>query len=330
MDGPAIALRSLTKRFKGLVAVDGIDLEIEKGELFGLLGPNGAGKSTIIKMLTTMLKPTSGSAIVWGHDVLRDRDAVRSSVGVVFQDPTLDTMLTARENLDFHGRMYGMNAERRKNGIEEVLDLVDLAEKANVLVEEFSGGMRRRLEIARGLMHRPHVLFLDEPTLGLDSQTRRHIWQYIKEMNLQEEVTVVLTTHYMEEADNLCKRVAIIDNGRIVALDSPENLKDLISADIINLAVLEGHDDLLQALEPQGWIRSIQTSNGEVQLHVDHAQARMPEIMAIAYRHDVAIASVSMHEPTLEDVFLKFTGRKIRAEGGGGAFARMGPWRRRR
>ncbi|MBN1324128.1 MAG: ATP-binding cassette domain-containing protein [Methanotrichaceae archaeon] len=330
MDGPAIALRSLTKRFKGLVAVDEIDLEIEKGELFGLLGPNGAGKSTIIKMLTTMLKPTSGSAIVWGHDVVGDRDAVRSSVGVVFQDPTVDTMLTARENLDFHGRMYGMDAKRRRQGIEEVLDLVDLSDKADVLVEEFSGGMRRRLEIARGLMHRPHVLFLDEPTLGLDSQTRRHIWQYIREMNLQEEVTVVLTTHYMEEADNLCKRVAIIDNGRIVALNSPENLKDLIGADIINLSVLEGHDDLLQALEPQGWIRSIQTSNGEVQLHVDHAQVRMPEIMTLAYRNGVGIESVSMHEPTLEDVFLKFTGRKIRAEGGAGAAARMGPWRPRR
>ena len=217
----AISLHSLTKRFGDLVAVDGVDLEIKKGELFGLLGPNGAGKSTIIKMLTTMLKPSGGEARVWGHDIINERNDVRSSIGVVFQDPSVDDMLTGRENLDFHGRMYGLERAERKERIEEVLELVDLTDKADVKMQDYSGGMQRRLEIARGLMHHPHVLFLDEPTLGLDAQTRRHIWQYIREMNRQEGVTIILTTHYMEEADYLCQRVAIIDGGRIVALDTP-------------------------------------------------------------------------------------------------------------
>ncbi|HPJ31112.1 MAG TPA: ATP-binding cassette domain-containing protein, partial [Methanothrix sp.] len=235
MEGAAIATSGLTMRFNGFVAVDGVDLNIEKGELFGLLGPNGAGKSTIIKMLTTMLRPSAGGATVWGFDIGRERDAVRNSIGVVFQDPSVDSQLSGRENLDFHGRMYGMDRKTREARVAEVLELVDLTEKADVLMEDYSGGMQRRLEIARGLMHHPFVLFLDEPTLGLDAQTRRYIWRYILKMNRDEGVTVVLTTHYMEEADHLCERVAIIDQGRIVALDTPENLKDLIGADIVTL-----------------------------------------------------------------------------------------------
>ena len=249
VEDAAIFIQGLTKKFGELTAVDNVDLSIKKGELFGLLGANGAGKSTIIKMLTTMLTPTAGIARVWGHDVAKERNEVRSSIGVVFQDPAVDSMLTGRENLDFHGRMYGMDRALRKERIEEVLDLVDLSEKADVKMQDYSGGMQRRLEIARGLMHCPHVLFLDEPTLGLDPQTRRHIWQYIRNMNKKKSVTVILTTHYMEEADYLCDRVAIIDNGKIVALDTPENLKGMIGSDTISLDIKSGEETLLQSLQ---------------------------------------------------------------------------------
>jgi ABC-2 type transport system ATP-binding protein len=311
----AISIRGLTKRFGNITAVNQISLDIKKGELFGLLGANGAGKSTIIKMLTTMLTPTEGEARVWGHDVVKERNLVRSSIGVVFQDPAVDGMLTGRENLDFHGRMYGMDGELRKKRIEEVLELVDLVEKADEKLEEYSGGMQRRLEIARGLMHYPHVLFLDEPTLGLDAQTRRYIWQYIRNMNEEKGVTIILTTHYMEEADSLCDRVAIIDNGKIVALDTPENLKDEIGSDTISLDVQSGAEALMQSLRPISWIKSIIANNGTIELMVDHAQSRIPEVMQQANRCCAKITSVGLHEPTLEDVFLKYTGRKIRETG---------------
>lgn len=300
-------------KFNGFTAVDGVDLKIERGELFGLLGPNGAGKSTIIKMLTTMLRPSGGGATVWGYDIMKERDAVRNSIGVVFQDPSVDSQLTGRENLDFHGRMYGMNKKTRETRVEDVLDLVDLRDKADVLMEDYSGGMQRRLEIARGLMHHPHVLFLDEPTLGLDAQTRRHIWAYIQKMNKEDEVTVVLTTHYMEEADHLCDRVAIIDQGQIVAQDTPENLKDLIGADVITLEIEDGLEDrLIQVFSGQEWISSVDRSENILNLSVDHGESRIPEIVLQASKAGVKIKSVSMHEPTLEDVFLKFTGKKIR------------------
>jgi ABC-2 type transport system ATP-binding protein len=329
IEDAAIFIKGLTKRFDGLTAVDAVDLNIKKGELFGLLGPNGAGKSTLIKMLTTMLKPTSGSATVWGYDIARERNEVRSSIGVVFQDQALDTVLTGRENLDFHGRMYGMESSLRKSRIDEVLELVDLGEKAKTKVEDYSGGMRRRLEIARGLMHHPNVLFLDEPTLGLDVQTRRHIWQYIQAMNRREGVTIVLTTHYMEEADYLCDRVAIVDNGRIVALDTPGRLKELIGADTITIETQNGTDRLLQSLQSFDWIKSTSTSGESVELRVDHAQLRIPQLMEAAYRDGVIIRSVGLHAPTLEDVFLKFTGRKIReAEGSRNAMHAMMPRRR--
>lgn len=330
-DDSAISLRGLTKRFGDLVAVDSVDLEIAKGELFGLLGPNGAGKTTLIKMLTTMLRPTEGEARVWGYNVANERNEVRSSIGVVFQDPSIDNMLTGRENLDFHGRMYGMDGSLRKKRINEVLELVDLTDKADIKMEDYSGGMQRRLEIARGLMHHPKVLFLDEPTLGLDAQTRRYIWKYVEEMNAREGVTIVLTTHYMEEADYLCDRVAIVDNGRIVALDTSKNLKDLIGADTITLEVQSGGDALLQSLKSVDWIKSTGTSNGTIELRVDHAQARIPEVMIEAYKNKALIKSVGLHEPTLEDVFLKFTGKKIReAEGAGNPMRAMAMMNRRK
>jgi len=320
MEGAAIATTGLTMRFNGFTAVDSVDLSIEKGELFGLLGPNGAGKSTIIKMLTTMLRPTSGGATVWGHDIGRERDAVRNSIGVVFQDPSVDSQLSGRENLDFHGRMYGMDKKTRTERVAEVLELVDLTEKADVLMEDYSGGMQRRLEIARGLMHHPHVLFLDEPTLGLDAQTRRYIWRYIQKMNREDGVTVVLTTHYMEEADHLCERIAIIDQGKIVALDTPENLKDLIGADIITLEMDDGlTDEEVREFSKFEGVKSVERSGSTLTLRVDRGESRIPEIVLSACRAGVKIRSVSMHEPTLEDVFLKFTGKKIRETESAGA-----------
>jgi ABC-2 type transport system ATP-binding protein len=282
-------------------------------------------------MLTTMLRPTEGEARVWGHNVTKERNEVRSSIGVVFQDPSIDNMLTGRENLDFHGRMYGMDRSLRKKRIDEVLELVELTDKANIKMEDYSGGMQRRLEIARGLMHHPKVLFLDEPTLGLDAQTRHYIWQYVEKLNEQEGVTIVLTTHYMEEADYLCDRVAIVDNGRIVALDTPKNLKDLIGADTITLEIQSGGDALLQSLKSVDWIKSTATSNGTIELRVDHAQARIPEVMVEAYKNKVFIKSLTLHEPTLEDVFLKFTGKKIReTEGAGSPMRAMAMMHRRK
>jgi len=320
MEGAAIATTGLTMRFNGFTAVDSVDLSIEKGELFGLLGPNGAGKSTIIKMLTTMLRPSAGSAAVWGFDIGRERDAVRNSIGVVFQDPAVDSQLSGRENLDFHGRMYGMDRKTRAERVAEVLELVDLTDRADVLMEDYSGGMQRRLEIARGLMHHPSVLFLDEPTLGLDAQTRRYIWRYILKMNQEEGVTVVLTTHYMEEADHLCERVAIIDQGKIVALDTPENLKDLIGADIVTLEVDDGiGDEAAEAFSKFEGVEAVDRSGSTLNLSVDRGEARIPEIVLGACRVGVKIRSVSMHEPTLEDVFLKFTGKKIREAESSGA-----------
>ncbi|HHH80243.1 MAG TPA: ATP-binding cassette domain-containing protein, partial [Thermoplasmatales archaeon] len=226
----------LTKKFNSLAAVDHVSFSVKEGEIFGFLGPNGAGKTTTIKMLTTLLNPTEGTAKVCGFDIIKNRNEVRQSIGVVFQEPALDTELTGKENLDFHARMYGLDRERRVSRIEEVLRIVDLQDKKDVLVKYYSGGMKRRLEIARGLMHFPRVLFLDEPTLGLDAQTRRAIWEYIKKMNKEEKTTIFLTTHYMDEADFLCDRVAIIDHGRIIILDTIPKLKNAIGNDVITLS----------------------------------------------------------------------------------------------
>jgi ABC-2 type transport system ATP-binding protein len=307
----AIEIEKLSKNFGDLKAVSNINLHIEKGEIFGLLGPNGAGKTTIIKMLATLLQPTSGFAEVWHRNILKEQSAVRRSIGIVFQDPTIDPELTGRENLDFHARMYGLNKEERERRINEVLDLVELKDKANVFVKFYSGGMQRRLEIARGLMHYPKVLFLDEPTLGLDAQTRRRVWAYIKKLNKEEKVTVVLTTHYMEEADYLCDRVAIIDHGRIIALDTPNNLKNAIGDDIITLQVPDGGNfsDMLSKFE---FTKGLKIHDGFLFLSVKNGEKMIPQIMHLAHEEHILVHSVSLRKPTLEDVFLHFTGRTIR------------------
>jgi ABC-2 type transport system ATP-binding protein len=308
----AIKVDGLTKKFKDLTAVDHVSFEVERGELFGLLGPNGAGKTTTINMLCTLLKPTSGYAEVAGYNVAKKRDSVRNSIGIVFQDTALDERLTGRENLDFHSVMYGIPRDVRHRRIDEVLDLVELTDKANVLVEKYSGGMKRRLEIARGLIHRPKVLFLDEPSLGLDTQTRRHIWEYIKKLN-EEDVTIILTTHYMEEADYLCDRVAIVDHGRIVAIDTPGSLKDSLGGDVLTLEITDDGDiGLEEQLRTMEWVVSVDKRNGVIELRVRNADKHLPEVFTAAEKKGVIITSVHLRKPSLEDVYLKFTGKKIR------------------
>ncbi|HUK37546.1 MAG TPA: ATP-binding cassette domain-containing protein [Methanomicrobiales archaeon] len=310
--GPAIAVEGLTREFPGLTAVDAVSFAVERGELFALLGPNGAGKTTIINMLITLLPPTSGRARVAGFDVTREKDAVRRHIGVVFQEPALDKDLTGRENLDFHGMMYGLSRTERKRRIGEVLGLVELAERADVLVQNYSGGMKRRLEIARGLIHHPSVLFLDEPTLGLDAQTRRRIWEYIRRMNREEGVTVILTTHYMEEADYLAGRVAIIDRGRIAAMGTPSGLKDVLGGDVITLELDGDRAGFLAALGSVPWVKGAKEHDGEVSITVEMGERRVPDLVSLAQVHGVRITSVLLRKPSLEDVFLHFTGRTIR------------------
>jgi ABC-2 type transport system ATP-binding protein len=329
-----IETRNLTKKFNGVIAVKSLDLGVQKGEIFGLLGPNGAGKTTTISMLSTVLTPTSGSAEVAGHDIIDERDAVRESIGIVFQDPSLDEELTGYENLDFHARLYGMPAEKRRERIFEVLRLVDLMEKRDIRVKSYSGGMKRRLEIARGLMHRPDVLFLDEPTLGLDPQTRRHIWDYIKGMNETDGVTILLTTHYMEEADFLCERVAIIDHGEIIALDKPSRLKSKIGENVVSVEVSNA-EEFCKVIrkEKMKCVIKAKGVDGKVHLTVKDGERAIPEIIKVAERSGLNVESVSMHSPTLEDVFIQLTGRRLReerADKGDGFRQRVAARRRRR
>lgn len=314
MNNFIIETENLTKQYDSLVAVDKLNLSIEEGELFGLLGPNGAGKSTTLLTLTTILKPTSGRASVGGFDIVRQPSQVRKSIGIVFQDPSSDDTLTGYENLKLHGMLYGMPVGLREERIREVLKLVDLTDRKDELVKRYSGGMRRRLEIARGLMHHPKVLFLDEPTLGLDPQSRENIWQYIENLSREEHITLILTTHYMEEVDRLCDRLAIIDRGKIVALGSPTELKRIIGGEVVVMKTSSPDVDALGKLE---YVKHVERKDGVVSLTVVNANEHLPEILMKAGRVD----SVEVHSPTLNDVFLHYTVREIReesAEGGWG------------
>jgi len=311
----AIKVEGLTKQFNNFVAVDHISFSVKSGEIFGLLGPNGAGKTTTINMLSTLLNPSSGYAEVAGFDITTNRDDVRRNIGIVFQEPALDDKLTGRENLEFHAMMYGLDKEERRKRIENALELVELTDKADILVENYSGGMKRRLEIARGLIHEPKVLFLDEPTLGLDAQTRRHIWEYIRELNKKSGVTLILTTHYMEEADYLCDRIAIIDHGKIIAMDIPQRLKDVLGGDVISVEVEADIDKLMDHLRGLSWIKAMKRHDEVLDLTVEKGEKRIPELISTAQKVGVSIASINLHEPSLEDVFIHFTGKNIRDEG---------------
>ncbi len=304
---------NLSKRYGGLTAVDGLNLEIEEGEVFGLLGPNGAGKTTTIHMLATLLKPSSGTASVNDFDIVKQAGNVRRSIGLVFQEPSSDDILTGYENLRLHAMLYGVSSNIAKARIEDLLKLVDLYDRRNDLVKTYSGGMRRRLELARGLLHRPKVLFLDEPTLGLDPQSRVNIWAYIKRMVDEEHVTIILTTHYMEEADILCDRVGIIDSGKIVVLDSPSKLKKVVGGDIIRLKIQRPKLDQLKSLS---YVKSIDAKEGVVTLMVEDAGRHLQQILGLIGDAE----SVEMRSPTLNDVFLYYTGREIRENAPEGGF----------
>src|SRR4051794_31093364 len=301
-----IEVEQLRKKFDDFEAVRGVSFEVEPGEVFGFLGPNGAGKTTTINMLCTLARPTSGRARVAGHDIVRERDDVRRNIGLVFQDPTLDGYLTAEQNLRLHAELYGVDRSLVAPRMQQMLEMVSLWERRDSTVMTFSGGMRRRLEIARGLMHSPRVLFLDEPTIGLDPQTRSSIWSYIRQLREREEITIFMTTHYMDEAE-YCDRIAIMDHGEIVALDSPETLKAGIGADRVRIET-DDNDAAIEALRDRFDIEG-RVAERAVIFAVPGGEAFVPRLFA---ELGMPIRSVSVSRPTLDDVFMSFTGTTIR------------------
>ena len=310
-----IKIQNLTKKYKNLTAVDSLNLNIEQNEVFGLLGPNGAGKTTLIHMLATLLQPTTGSATVNGFDIITESSKVRSSIGIVFQAPSSDDMLTGYENLKLHSLLYGVPPREREKRIDAVLELVGLTERKNDQVKKYSGGMRRRLEVARGLIHKPKVMFLDEPTLGLDPSSREIMWKHIQNLVKEENLTIILTTHYMEEADMLCDRIGIIDKGKIIALDTPSGLKSMFCGDIVKIKTKSVISDI-ENLNLK-FVHKIESVNGFLILNVDNASKNIPELL----RH-VDVESVESSSPTLNDVFLRLTGKKIKEEPEGGFMER--------
>jgi ABC-2 type transport system ATP-binding protein len=304
--GPAIEVSNLQKSFGEVEAVRGVSFEVAAGEVFGFLGPNGAGKTTTINMLCTLARPTAGSARVAGHDIVRERDDVRRHIGLVFQDPTLDGYLTAEQNLRLHAELYGVDSALVPDRMRQVLDMVGLWERRDATVMTFSGGMRRRLEIARGFLHSPRVLFLDEPTIGLDPQTRSSIWSYIAQLQEREEITIFMTTHYMDEAE-FCDRIAIMDQGEIVVLDTPEALKAQVGADRVRIQTEDDHAAIAALAERFGLEATM--SEGAVTFFVPSGEEFVPRLFA---ELGIGIRSVSVSRPTLDDVFMSHTGTTIR------------------
>jgi len=303
-----IKVENLTKRFNGITAVDNISFEVEEGTIFGFLGPNGAGKTTTINILCTLLSPTSGKAQIAGHDCMKESAAVRKAIGIVFQDTTLDKDLTAYENLIFHAYLYNVPKDEMKQRVSDVLRFIGLHERKDDLVKKFSGGMKRRLEVARGLIHRPRVLFLDEPTLGLDPQSRTSLWEFITELPKKHNVTIFMTTHYMEEAE-VCNRIAIIDKGKIIAMGSPEELKRTVGGDIVYIRTA---DNMNAKQEIEKLLNTpVSEKEGELYMTCDMGDTCIPEMMR---KIREKVLSVRLQRPTLNDVFLKLTGKAIREE----------------
>jgi ABC-2 type transport system ATP-binding protein len=309
----AIKVNKLLRKYGNFTAVKGIDFEVEEGEIFGFLGPNGAGKSTTISMLCTLLRPTSGDATVNGYDIITQPNEVRQSIGVIFQDPSLDDRLTGRENLDFHAMIYNVPRNDYEKRADELLEMVELKDKAKDLVKTYSGGMRR-LEIARGLIHHPKVLFLDEPTIGLDPQTRNLIWEYLLRLRQQKDVTMFMTTHYMDEAEH-CDRIAVIDHGEIIALDTPDGLKNMMGGDIVTIRTSD-NKAAAQKLENYKPIEMRFGPDGQLIVEVKKGDQFIPQMMNIMADtgNPIEVQSVNLSRPTLDDVFLKLTGRQIREE----------------
>ncbi|MEW6500615.1 MAG: ATP-binding cassette domain-containing protein [Thermodesulfobacteriota bacterium] len=310
-----VEVQGITRRFGDFVAVDQVSFDVMAGEIFGFLGPNGAGKTTLIRMLTTLLKPTGGGARVAGVEVTENPDAVRRAIGVVPQALTSDLDLTGRENMDIYGRFYGIGAAERRERTAMLLELVNLTGRADELVAAYSGGMRRRLEIARGLVHRPRLLFLDEPTIGLDPQSRRLVWRFIDEMRQSERMTIFLTTHYMEEAEALCDRIAIIDNGRIIAMGTQEELKaEVAGSDVVTLRLAPPVAPVLARLADLPFVHKVTEEEGEARVALDHGAEHLPQVIGEVAAAGGTVLAATIHELSLEDVFIHFTGKSIRQE----------------
>jgi ABC-2 type transport system ATP-binding protein len=303
---PVVQVNDLVKRYGEIEAVRGINFEVTAGETFGFLGPNGAGKSTTIKILCTLANPTSGSARVAGYDVVKNRDTVRRNIGLVFQDTTLDSYLSGEQNLKFHADLYGVPRQQLPARLKQVLEMVNLWDRRESVVSTYSGGMKRRLEIARGLLHAPRVLFLDEPTVGLDPQTRSSIWEYINDLKQREDITIFLTTHYMDEAEN-CDRIAIIDNGKIVAINTPEALKASVGKDRVQISTTDDQATISELKARFDLEAAIH--DGLVTFNVASGEQFVPRLFAELTQQ---IRSVSVARPTLDDVFMSYTGRTIR------------------
>jgi ABC-2 type transport system ATP-binding protein len=320
--GAAVEVEGLVRRFGDFTAVNNVSFAVAPGELFGFLGPNGAGKTTTISILCTLLRPSGGVARVAGYDVATQRDEVRSHIGLVFQEITLDDYLTAAENLRFHAVMYGVPSHEIEPRMGPLLEMVGLTERRDQLVQQFSGGMKRRLEIARGLLHTPRVLFLDEPTIGLDPQTRLHIWDYIDELRGREKTTMFLTTHYMDEAER-CDRIAIIDGGQIVAIDTPKQLKANVGADTVTLSTA---DDALAATQifERLHVQPVQ-EHDQLVIKIADGEEFVPKVFAAI---DVRVRSVNVRRPSLDDVFIKYTGHDMRDTEKQGSLAAANPMAR--
>jgi ABC-2 type transport system ATP-binding protein len=315
----SIELKSLTKSFGDVIAVNDISLSVKNGEIFGFLGPNGAGKSTTIMILTTLLKPTSGQALLSGFDVMTNAKQVRQNIGYVQQETTVDEYLTGRENLLLQAKLNHIPKNEINKRIDEILDLIELTDKQDKPVGTYSGGMRKRLDIAGGLLHRPKVLFLDEPTVGLDIQTRRKIWGYIKKIHDEFEMTIFLTTHYMEEADKLCDRIGIIDGGKIQVIDSPENMKKAMGNEVISIILEEekNYNSFLTDLKKIEFVKKINEDGSKLTLFASNGTEVIPKIFKISSELNIKIISISLTQPTLDDVFISYTGHEIRDDDSG-------------
>ncbi len=316
----AIEVDNLTKKFGDLTAVNAISFTVENGEIFGLLGPNGAGKTTLIRMLTTLTPPTSGTARIGGHDIVSDPNGVRHTLGVIPQAFTSDPELTAEENMVIHAKLYGIPASERSALIEKLLGSVDLLKFKDKLVRTFSGGMRRRLEIARGLVHSPKIMFLDEPTTGLDPVSRTNVWEMIRRLRDESKLTILLTTHYMDEADKLCDRIAIVDHGKLAALDSPTKLKDSVpGTDTVEAEFTGQPTDWCQQLEQLPHTQNVQSRDGAVHIASNDGPATVAALMDLARARNVIVKRVSVQGTTLDDVFLHYTGNDLRDSANEGA-----------